>query len=64
MLIEARLLVTVLVTRWRANRNPQNRSYILRNEPTARAGLATLGSLPRGLLSAHLCRRLEIEISK
>lgn len=64
MLIEARLLVTVLVTRWRANRNPQNRSYILRNEPTARAGLATLGLLPHELLRAHLGRRLEIEIPK
>jgi hydroxylysine kinase len=36
-LILTRYLMTVTITRWRAARYPENRDYILRNEPRARA---------------------------
>jgi len=60
LLMEVRLLATVLITRWRAQRTPQNRAYILRNEPNALAGLSTLASLPDGAVGGHLQRRLRI----
>ncbi|HEY0201526.1 MAG TPA: phosphotransferase [Burkholderiaceae bacterium] len=44
VLMALRLATTVLVTEWRAKRYPQNRDYILRNNPRARAGLALLAN--------------------
>lgn len=41
-LIASRLATTVLITGWRAERYPQNRNYILRNNPSAWAGLRVL----------------------
>jgi len=41
-LIAARLLVTVLITGWRAERNPENREYILRNNPLSWNGLENM----------------------
>lgn len=41
-LIATRMVVTVLVTHWRARREPNNAAYILRNMPGARAGLEAL----------------------
>ncbi|MEO8115436.1 MAG: phosphotransferase [Phenylobacterium sp.] len=38
-LIATRLAMSVLISGWRAAEHPQNRDYILRNEPAARAGL-------------------------
>jgi len=38
-LVVARLLVTVLITEWRAKQHPENRTYILRNNPLSWAGL-------------------------
>ncbi|MFT4435981.1 phosphotransferase [Caballeronia sp. 15715] len=43
-LIAARLLVTVAITGWRANRYPENRGYILRNNSSAWNGLRNLAS--------------------
>lgn len=44
-LIAARMAMTVLITHWRARRQPGNAPYILRNMPRARAGLETLARL-------------------
>lgn len=45
LLIGARMALTVLITSWRARRQPENAAYILRNQPGARSGLAALGEL-------------------
>lgn len=44
VLIETRLAMTALITNWRAARYPQNRDYILRNAPTAWAGLRAMSA--------------------
>jgi len=46
-LIRARLVTTVVVTGWRAARYPENRDYILRNNPPAWAALDQLDSIGR-----------------
>ena len=45
-LIATRMALTVLITHWRARRQPENAPYILRNMPRARAGLEALARLP------------------
>ena len=45
VLIAARMAMTVLITHWRARRQPENAPYILRNMPGARAGLEGLARL-------------------
>lgn len=44
-LILARFVTTILITYWRASIFPENRTYILRNNPTAVEGLRLLSSL-------------------
>jgi hydroxylysine kinase len=44
-LITARMLITLTISSWRAARYPENADYILRNAPSARAGLKALGAL-------------------
>ncbi|WDD90240.1 phosphotransferase (plasmid) [Burkholderia sp. FERM BP-3421] len=44
-LIAARLLVTVAITGWRARQYPDNRAYILRNNPLSWNGLRRLSGL-------------------
>jgi hydroxylysine kinase len=44
-LIATRLLVTVLITSWRARQHPENRAYILRNNPLSWTGLHRLSTL-------------------
>lgn len=46
-LIQARLATTVVVTGWRARRYPENKDYILRNNPPAWAALDRLEGLSR-----------------
>ena len=41
-LITARLVTTLAITAWRAERYPENAAYILRNAPVSRAGLDAL----------------------
>lgn len=43
-LIAARLATTLLITNWRAERHPENRDYILRNNPPALAALTLMKS--------------------
>jgi Ser/Thr protein kinase RdoA (MazF antagonist) len=44
-LVAARLVITVLITEWRAARYPENRQYIMRNNGLAWAGLEHLARL-------------------
>ena len=46
-LIKARLVTTVVVTGWRATRYPENRDYILRNNPPAWAALDQIEGIGR-----------------
>lgn len=45
--ILTRMMIAVLISTWRAQLYPENRQYILRNCPTAWAGLRRLIALPR-----------------
>ncbi len=55
-LITARMLTTLTISSWRAARYPENAAYILRNAPSARAGLTAAASLtPAQIKSA--CER-------
>jgi Ser/Thr protein kinase RdoA (MazF antagonist) len=44
-LVAARLVITVLITEWRATRYPENRAYIMRNNGLAWAGLEHIAQL-------------------
>jgi Ser/Thr protein kinase RdoA (MazF antagonist) len=46
-LIATRLVLTVSITNWRAERQPENRDYILRNAPAAWRSLERFASLNR-----------------
>ena len=46
-LIAMRLVMTVLITNWRAALHPHNREYILRNAPLSWRGLQRFAALPR-----------------
>lgn len=46
-LVAARLVITVLITEWRAARYPENRDYIMRNNDLAWAGLEHIARLSR-----------------
>lgn len=46
-LLLTRSTMTILITHWRASRYPDNRDYILRNEPVARSMLARMSDVPR-----------------
>jgi Ser/Thr protein kinase RdoA (MazF antagonist) len=45
-LIAARMVATLAIASWRAARYPDNAAYILRNQPSAEAGLGALLALP------------------
>ncbi|TPG49548.1 aminoglycoside phosphotransferase [Roseomonas nepalensis] len=51
-LMATRMAMTVLITHWRAARQPENAAYVLRNMPRAREGLARLARLPEGAAAA------------
>lgn len=53
-LVMARLVITVLITEWRATRYPENRAYIMRNNGLAWAGLDHIDQLPRAEASRRL----------
>jgi Ser/Thr protein kinase RdoA (MazF antagonist) len=59
-LIATRLLVTVLITGWRAERYPENSAYILKNNAMAWDGLDRLAHIPPGTAQ----RRLRANISR
>lgn len=53
-LVAARLVITVLITEWRAARYPENRDYIMRNNGLAWAGLELIARLSRDEASRQL----------
>ena len=55
-LTAARMVTTVAITGWRAAKYPENRDYILRNFPSARAGLMALAAVPRDAALDALAR--------
>jgi hydroxylysine kinase len=50
------MATTICVASWRAARYPENKDYILRNAPRARAGLAAFAALPREQARENLRR--------
>lgn len=63
-LMAARLLITVLITEWRANRYPANRTYIMRNNPAAWAGLAYLADFSPAAARDSLLRHCKTGYSE
>ncbi|NQD92269.1 phosphotransferase [Pseudomonas sp. CrR25] len=53
-LIAMRLVLTVLITNWRAALHPHNREYILRNAPLSWRGLERFAALPRKQAQQYL----------
>ena len=53
-LTATRMLTTICITSWRAARYPENSAYILRNYPSARAGLLALAALTRAPLTTGM----------
>lgn len=53
-LVAARMVTTISIASWRASRYPENAPYILRNFPSARAGLERLAALDRGAVARAL----------
>ena len=53
-LVTARLVITILITEWRAVRYPENRDYIMRNNGLAWAGLERIAHLSRDDASRQL----------
>ena len=54
VLIKARLAMTLIITEWRAAKNPDNSEYILRNHPSAWQGLSRLAHMSDADLRAVL----------
>lgn len=53
-LVAARMVTTIAIASWRAAKYPENAPYILRNFPSARAGLQSLAALDRATVAAAL----------
>jgi len=55
-LTQARMLTTLAIASWRASLYPDNAPYILRNVPSAQAGLAALAAVPPEALTETIAR--------
>ena len=55
-LITARMITTLTISAWRAALYPANAAYILRNAPSARAGLAAFQSLGRAAVTQTIAQ--------
>ena len=60
-LTAARMVTTVAIASWRAARHPENAPYILRNFPSAQAGLTAFATLDRAAVQAALETALPVE---
>lgn len=60
-LIALRQAMTVTITEWRATLYPDNRAYILRNQPRAAAALETLDRIGREAGTARLRQACDME---
>lgn len=58
-LITARMVTTLAITSWRAARYPENAAYILRNQPSALAGLKAFRALGRDAATARFTKATE-----
>ncbi len=63
-LVAARMVTTIAIASWRAARYPDNAAYILRNFPSARAGLSALASLDRDAVAAALDRACPVRAAE
>lgn len=53
-LILARIVARIVISEWRAERFPQNRTYVLRNTPRAWEHLHRLLSIPAEQIAARI----------
>jgi Ser/Thr protein kinase RdoA (MazF antagonist) len=60
-LTATRMATTIAIASWRARQYPENAGYILRNLPSARAGLHALAALPRRETHETLLRACAME---
>ena len=60
-LLAARLVTTIAITNWRAERYPDNSTYILRNNRPARTGLERIANLSRAQCRSRFARICELE---
>lgn len=60
-LTATRMVTTIAIASWRAARHPENAPYILRNFPSAQAGLTAFASLDRDAVQAALETALPLE---
>ena len=60
-LTATRMVTTVAIASWRAARQPDNAAYILRNFPSARAGLTAFAGLDRDRVAAALRQACPLE---
>jgi len=52
----ARFVTTLVITSWRAKTYPENSVYILRNAPSAWAGLRQILTVPRDEAVSHFMK--------
>lgn len=60
-LVTLRMIATVVLSNWRAARQPEHAAYFLRNLPASRAGFEALAGLDRALARARLAAALAQE---
>ena len=60
-LTAARMVTTVAIASWRAARHPEHAPYILRNFPSARAGLQALAALDPAEVAEALRRACPVK---
>ena len=60
-LILTRHVMTVVITNWRAAKYPQNRDYILRNEPTARATINGIARMSENGVTERFMKACNLE---
>lgn len=53
-LVAMRMVATIVLSNWRAARQPEHAAYFLRNLPVSRAGFEALAALDRGAARARL----------
>lgn len=60
-LIVARLVTSITITEWRAQRYPENATYILRNNGPAKLAMTRFAALDRNHVTRRLLRACELE---
>ena len=60
-LIVTRMVMTIVISSWRAARYPANRNYILRNNAAAWARLQRMAALSRDHAAVQIQRACDVE---